>query len=125
MQAEPYANGAEMFTENYLKAEQLYKQAIKLDPNFAAAHACLSMVESWAYHTFDPTPAAARRRLHRPMTLCVFSPIFRKDISLSGSHTIMATATTIAHWLNSKSLVAICLTMPRLTWRSARSNVVR
>jgi len=58
MQAEPYANGAEMFTENYLKAEQLYKQAIKLDPNFAAAHACLSMVESWAYHTFDPTPAS-------------------------------------------------------------------
>jgi TolB-like protein/Tfp pilus assembly protein PilF len=57
MQAEPYANGQEMFTENYLKAEQLYKQAIKLDPNFAAAHACLSMVESWAYHTFDPTPA--------------------------------------------------------------------
>jgi TolB-like protein/Flp pilus assembly protein TadD len=57
MQAEPYAKGSEMFTENYLKAEQLYKQAIKLDPNFAAAHACLSMVESWAYHTFDPTPA--------------------------------------------------------------------
>ncbi|HSS16723.1 MAG TPA: tetratricopeptide repeat protein [Candidatus Dormibacteraeota bacterium] len=56
MQAEPYANGPEMFTENYLKAEQLYGQAIKLDPNFAAAHACLSMVESWAYHTFDPTP---------------------------------------------------------------------
>jgi tetratricopeptide (TPR) repeat protein len=45
-----------MFTEDYLKAEQLYKQAIKLDPNFAAAHARLSMVESLAYHTFDPTP---------------------------------------------------------------------
>jgi len=57
MQAEPYANGPEMFTENSLKAEQLYEQAIKLDPNFAGAHACLSMVESWAYHTFDPTPA--------------------------------------------------------------------
>jgi TolB-like protein/Flp pilus assembly protein TadD len=57
IQAEPYAAGPEMFTENFLKAEQLYEQAIKLDPNFAAAHACLSMVESWAYHTFDPTPA--------------------------------------------------------------------
>jgi TolB-like protein/Flp pilus assembly protein TadD/class 3 adenylate cyclase len=57
IQAEPYAAGLEMFTENYLRAEQLYEQAIKLDPNFAAAHACLSMVESWAYHTFDPTPA--------------------------------------------------------------------
>ena len=61
LQAEPYANGPEMFTENYLKAEQIYKQAIKLDPNFAAAHACLSMVESWAYHTFDPTPARRER----------------------------------------------------------------
>jgi TolB-like protein/Flp pilus assembly protein TadD len=61
MQAEPYANGPEMFTENYLKAEQLYEQAIKLDPNFAAAHACLSMVESWAYHTFDPTPARRKK----------------------------------------------------------------
>jgi TolB-like protein/Flp pilus assembly protein TadD len=57
IQAEPYAAGPEMFTENSLKAEQLYEQAIKLDPNFAVAHACLSMVESWAYHTFDPTPA--------------------------------------------------------------------
>src|SRR5215468_10006462 len=57
IQAEPYAAGPEMFTENFFKAEQLYEQAIKLDPNFAAAHACLSMVESWAYHTFDPTPA--------------------------------------------------------------------
>jgi TolB-like protein/Flp pilus assembly protein TadD len=57
IQAESYATGPEMFSENSLKAEQLYGQAIKLDPNFAAAHACLSMVESWAYHTFDPTLA--------------------------------------------------------------------
>jgi len=57
LQAEPYAAGPEMFTENSLKAEQLYEQAIKLDPNFATAHTCLGMVESWAYHTFDPTPA--------------------------------------------------------------------
>jgi TolB-like protein/Flp pilus assembly protein TadD len=72
MQAEPYANGPEMFTENYLKAEQLYEQAIKLDPNFAAAHACLSMVESWAYHTFDPTPARrekARASAHDALRL--------------------------------------------------------
>src|SRR5438094_513556 len=33
MQAEPYANGTEMFTEDYLKAEQLCEQATKLDPN--------------------------------------------------------------------------------------------
>jgi TolB-like protein len=61
IQAQPYAAGPEMFTENYLRAEQLYEQAIKLDPNFAAARACLSMVESWAYHTFDPTPARRKK----------------------------------------------------------------
>jgi TolB-like protein/Flp pilus assembly protein TadD len=57
IQAEPYATGPDMFRDDSRKAEQLYEQAIKLDPNFAAAFACLSMVESWAYHTFDPTSA--------------------------------------------------------------------
>src|SRR5215467_9002977 len=57
IQAERYAIGSEMFRDDSLKAEQLYEQAIKLDPNFAAAFACLSMVESWLYHEFDPVPA--------------------------------------------------------------------
>ena len=50
-----------MFRDDSQKAEQLYEQAIKLDPNFAAAFACLSMVESWAYHTFDPTSTRRER----------------------------------------------------------------
>ena len=61
IQAERYATGPDMFSDDSRKAEQLYEQAIKLDPNFAAAFACLSMVESWAYHTFDPTPARRER----------------------------------------------------------------
>src|SRR6266849_4416116 len=61
IQAEPYATRPDMFRDDSRKAEQLYEQAIKLDPNFAAAFACLSMVESWAYHTFDPTPARRER----------------------------------------------------------------
>jgi TolB-like protein/Flp pilus assembly protein TadD len=61
IQAEQYATGADMFRDDSQKAEQLYEQAIKLDPNFAAAFACLSMVDSWAYHTFDPTPARRER----------------------------------------------------------------
>jgi TolB-like protein/Tfp pilus assembly protein PilF len=61
IQAEQYANGPDMFSDDSRKAEQLLEQAIKLDPNFAAAFACLSMVESWAYHTFDPTPARRER----------------------------------------------------------------
>jgi serine/threonine-protein kinase len=57
IQAERYVIGAEMSRDESMKAEQLYEQAIKLDPKFAAAFACLSMVESWVYHTFDPIPA--------------------------------------------------------------------
>jgi tetratricopeptide (TPR) repeat protein len=37
------------------KAVPLFEQAIKLDPNFALAFAGLSIVESWIYHSTDPT----------------------------------------------------------------------
>src|SRR5712691_3344870 len=57
VQAHDYANRADMFRDTSLKAEPLFEQAIKLDPNFAAAFAGLSMVESWVYHSFDPLPA--------------------------------------------------------------------
>jgi TolB-like protein/Flp pilus assembly protein TadD len=56
IQAHDYATRPEMFRDTSLKAEQLFEQATKLDPNFAAAFAGLSMVESWTYHSFDPTP---------------------------------------------------------------------
>jgi TolB-like protein/Tfp pilus assembly protein PilF len=39
------------------QAEQLYERALQMDPNFALAAADLSRLESWIYHTFDPTPA--------------------------------------------------------------------
>jgi TolB-like protein/Flp pilus assembly protein TadD len=57
VQAHDYANRLDMFRDTSLKAEQLFEQAIRLDPNFALAFAGLSMVESWVYHTFEPTPA--------------------------------------------------------------------
>src|SRR5246127_1401031 len=57
IQAERYPIGAEMGRGDSRKAAQLYEQAIKLDQNFAAAFACLSMVESWVYHSYDPVPA--------------------------------------------------------------------
>src|SRR5881392_2262633 len=56
VQAHDYASRKDMFHDTSLKAEPLFEQAIKLDPNFAAAFAGLSMVESWAYHSFDPVP---------------------------------------------------------------------
>src|SRR5436189_4245837 len=57
VQAHDYASQKEMFNDTSLKAEPLFEQAIKLDPNFALAFAGLSMVESWLYHTSDPVPA--------------------------------------------------------------------
>jgi TolB-like protein/Flp pilus assembly protein TadD len=57
MQAHDYANRPGAFRDDSLKAEQLFGQAIKLDPNFAAAFAGLSIVESWLYHGADPVPA--------------------------------------------------------------------
>src|SRR6058998_1187408 len=63
VQAHDYASQREMFRDTSLKAEPLFEQAIKLDPNFALAFAGLSMVESWLYHTSDPV--AARREKAR------------------------------------------------------------
>src|SRR6266498_3825043 len=57
IQAHDYANRPDHFRDDSLKAEELFQQAIKLDPKFAAAFAGLSMVESWIYHSFEPTPA--------------------------------------------------------------------
>src|SRR5436189_5085788 len=61
VQAHDYANRTDMFRDTALKAEELFEQATKLDPNFAAAFAGLSMVESWAYHSFDPLPARRKQ----------------------------------------------------------------
>src|SRR5438477_4395954 len=57
VQAHDYANRPDMLPDTSLKAEQLFEQATKLDPNFALAFAGLSMVESWLYHSSDPVPA--------------------------------------------------------------------
>src|SRR5438874_37884 len=63
VQAHDYASQREMFNDTSLKAEPLFEQAIKLDPNFALAFAGLSMVESWVYHSSEPI--AARRKKAR------------------------------------------------------------
>lgn len=57
VQAQDLHHRPDRFRDSTLKSEQLYEQAIKLDPNFAAAYAGLSLVESWMYHSFDPVPA--------------------------------------------------------------------
>jgi TolB-like protein/Flp pilus assembly protein TadD len=57
VQAHDYANRPDRFRATSLKAEEFFEQAIKLDPNFALAFAGLSEVESWMYHTYEPTSA--------------------------------------------------------------------
>src|SRR2546423_1444340 len=37
------------------QSEQLYERALQLDPNFALAAASYSRLESWIYHTYEPT----------------------------------------------------------------------
>jgi TolB-like protein/Flp pilus assembly protein TadD len=70
VQAHDYASQREMFRDTSLKAEPLFEQAIKLDPNFALAFAGLSRVESWLYHTSDPVPARREKaRLNADETL--------------------------------------------------------
>ena len=48
---------ADKFRSNTEKAEQLFEEATKLDPNFAGAFAALARVHEWSYRDFDPTPA--------------------------------------------------------------------
>ena len=57
IQAHDYANRPDHLRDDSIKAEELFEQAIKLDSKFAAAFAGLSMVESWIYHSFEPTQA--------------------------------------------------------------------
>src|SRR5437763_1293905 len=47
------------------QAEQLYERALQLDPNFALAAASYSRLESWIFHTFEPT--AERRDKSRSL----------------------------------------------------------
>src|SRR5438046_1662649 len=56
VQAHAYANRIDMFHATSMKPKPLFEQVIKLNPNFAAAFADLSVVESWVYHSFDPVP---------------------------------------------------------------------
>jgi TolB-like protein/Flp pilus assembly protein TadD len=63
LQAHDYANTMDEVHGTPSKAVPLFEQAIKLDPNFALAFAGLSIVESWIYHSVDPT--AARREKAR------------------------------------------------------------
>jgi len=72
VRAHDFANRPDRLRETSLQAGELYEQTIKLDPNFALAFAGLSIVESWMFHSYEPTPARrenARRNADEALRL--------------------------------------------------------
>jgi serine/threonine-protein kinase len=57
LQAKEYEFKPDTFLQDYRTAEQLYVQAITLDPKFALAHARLAATRARIYHFFEPTNA--------------------------------------------------------------------
>src|SRR6202030_58845 len=57
LQARQYEFKPDTFLQDYRTAEQLYVQAITLDPNFALAHARLAATRARIYHFYEPTQA--------------------------------------------------------------------
>ncbi|MFL6515112.1 MAG: hypothetical protein ACJ8M1_08835 [Chthoniobacterales bacterium] len=55
LQARHYEFKPDTFLQDYRTAEQLYLQAITLDPNFALAHARLAATRARIYHFYEPT----------------------------------------------------------------------
>jgi serine/threonine-protein kinase len=55
LRARDYQTRPDNLLQDFRSARNLYAQAIKLDPNFALAHARLSAVMSMIYHWFEPT----------------------------------------------------------------------
>lgn len=55
LQARQYEFNPDTFLQDYRTAEQLYVQAITLDPNFALAHARLAVTRARIYHFYEPT----------------------------------------------------------------------
>src|SRR5438477_10134605 len=56
-----YQTRPDNFLQDFRSAAQLFEQAIALDPNFALAHARLSVVTSQIYHWFEPTEATKQK----------------------------------------------------------------
>src|SRR6059058_1727849 len=55
LRARDYQTRPDNLLQDFQAARNLYAQAIKMDPNFALAHARLSAVTSQIYHWFEPT----------------------------------------------------------------------
>ncbi len=54
LRALPFEQGPDTLLQDYKRAEQLYRQAIALDPNFALAHAHLASTCAEIFHFHEP-----------------------------------------------------------------------
>ncbi len=61
LQARQYEFKPDNFLQDYRTAEQLYMQAITLDPEFALAHAGLATTCARIYHFYEPTEVWEKR----------------------------------------------------------------
>ncbi len=57
LRANQISRNPDTLLEDYKTAEQLYRQAIALDPGFALAHARLASVSAEIFHYYEPTDA--------------------------------------------------------------------
>ena len=55
LRARDYQTRPDNLLQDYQSAANLYEQALKLDPNFAIAHARLSATAGMVYHFYEPT----------------------------------------------------------------------
>jgi TolB-like protein/class 3 adenylate cyclase/Tfp pilus assembly protein PilF len=74
LQAKEYEFKPDTFLQDYRTAEQLYVQAITLDPKFALAHARLAATRARIYHFFEPTEAWSKSARAEAMVALQMQP---------------------------------------------------
>jgi TolB-like protein/class 3 adenylate cyclase len=74
LQAKEYEFKPDTFLQDYRTAEQLYVQAITLDPKFALAHARLAVTRARIDHFYQPTDAAKREARSEAETALQLQP---------------------------------------------------
>ncbi len=74
LQARQYEFNPDTFLQDYLTADQLYAQAIGLDPKFAQAHARLAATRARIYHFYEPTDAWRKKARSEAETALQLQP---------------------------------------------------
>jgi TolB-like protein/Flp pilus assembly protein TadD len=70
LQANQIQRNPDTLLEDFIKAEQLYTQAVTLDPNFALAHARLASTQGGIFHFYEPLDTwKAKARAHADLAL--------------------------------------------------------